>query len=143
MRVMNERVSVMVPAGTYVLGDPCYVIEGDDWDAVLTNSNYFGNPIGFARGVAMLGFHTAYGDGCYQGSDGYSYGVDAGLIGLVPLSLAEKHSGFADSDHRIIEFTNETLCTNENGVMNFGSIRIDTTEEVLYEDDNENVWDDE
>lgn len=80
--------------GFYV-GDICYVL-GDE-----LYHNVWGKWYGYKDGIfkdpkthlhfAVAG--TAYGDGCYLGNDGSEFPVDAGVIGLVPLELVEKHSG--------------------------------------------------
>jgi hypothetical protein len=121
--------TVIVPAGKYVLGDPCYAVPDHLWIDLLESCGIFGldedgSPVGFINGHHVLGFSTAYGDGCYGGSDGYFYGVDAGLIGLVPYELAVGQEWGGQS--RVVEFTVNTVCTNRGGVMQFGNIEIDT-----------------
>lgn len=130
---MNQKFKVIdddtveVPAGTYWLGDPCYAIE-DGWERFLDEGIFAGGPIGpLGKNGEALAFGTAYGDGCYEGSDGNHYAVDAGLIGLVPVKHAEKTPN--DKLSKKVTFTEPTLCTNRNGLMKFGSITIDTLQE--------------
>lgn len=132
MRVNSTMVSVTVPAGVYVIGDPCYSLASVQWDTVLDTSYHFSQPIGYVDGNAVLGFETADGDGTYVGSDGFEYSVDAGLIGLVPVSLASPIE--EDAPRKIIEFKQDTVCTNDNGYMTFGSITIDTDPKIAEED---------
>lgn len=72
----------MLPAGTYYIGDICYVLDDDtyeemeDIDGLCTNGEQI---IGF--------FPTAHGDGCYKDTKGRTYCVDAGNIGIVPIEL--------------------------------------------------------
>jgi hypothetical protein len=135
MKISN--VEVTVPAGQYVLGDPCYAVPYEDWDDLLASCNYFQNPIGlitkdFTKKFFVLGFSTRWGDGCYAGSDGKEYPVDAGLIGLVPIELVEdlsEHYG------NIVTFNKETICSsNGDGKLRFGGIVIDTDPEDENED---------
>lgn len=126
--VIGNARAVMVPAGKYVLGDPCYVVPDDKWDQLLASCEYFqGGPIGKVDGHCVLGFGTKWGDGCYVDQYGFKYPVDAGLIGLVPIEFAQiQESPFFET--RIIEFSaKETKCScDEDGKLTFGAFVIDT-----------------
>src|SRR5574343_1456005 len=87
---MAHLTTELLPAGTYYIGDPCYVLHNEwgeicdvicsrefkerDWVLVLADG----------RKVAMA--HTEYGDGEYWDREGNAYGVDAGLLGAIKLS---------------------------------------------------------
>jgi hypothetical protein len=115
--------SVTIQAGKYYLGDPCYSLQ-DSWGDVLKQTGCFKKlPIAEIDGHQVLGFKTAYGDGIYQSNTGRAFCVDAGMIGLVPIELAEEENPFSTI---VIEFHEPTLCTNKNGLMQFGLIKIDT-----------------
>ncbi len=125
-----SKVEVEVPAGSYVLGDPCYSFpDYDEWMKLLESCNYFENPIGtFSRGTDnhyVVAFSTRWGDGCYQGTDGRMYPVDAGLIGLVPLEVTG--SDRRDDLGTVVVFDKPTKCsTDGEGKLRFGHITIDT-----------------
>jgi hypothetical protein len=119
--------SVVVPAGRYVLGDPCYVVPDKDWGDLLASCNYFNQPVGSVGDFKVLSFVTKWGDGCYQDNNGNTYPVDAGMIGLVPFAYAE-----TESDSVIVSFSEPTLCQDDDGILKFGSYVIDT---VLVEDE--------
>ena len=133
-----KNVGVMVPAGQYVIGDPCYAVPDDDWLPLLESCDYFKSPIGYVKdGIqkfAVLAFGTKWGDGCYRGTDGREYGVDAGLLGLVPVEIVKdlsEHEGF------IVTFNKPTLCMDDgSGKLRFGHIVIDT-DPVEEEEDEE------
>lgn len=134
------RKNVTMLAGKYVLGDPCYCFSSDDpddlWMKLLESCDYFDKPIGEVNGVKILGFHTAYGDGTYAGSDGFDYGVDAGLIGLVPYDFAISQIGtFEPELHQVVEFDKDFECSEDNGFMVFGHITIETGYEESEEED--------
>jgi hypothetical protein len=89
-----------LPAGTYYIGDPCYVMSNKEWSDILkpfwesegelqkhNNHPYF-----------MAG--TAYGDGEYKDNHGDYYGVDAGLLGAIPAALCVEGK---DNDYKYIE----------------------------------------
>jgi hypothetical protein len=134
-----KSVDVIVPAGQYVLGDPCYAVPDEHWDDLLASCDYFHSPVGYVnvgytKKFRVLGFGTRWGDGCYAGSDGKEYPVDAGLIGLVPIELVEdvsEHYG------NIVTFNKDTICSsNGDGKLRFGSIIIDTDPEEETDEDN-------
>ncbi len=160
MKIDSSNVSVIVPPGRYILGDPCYSISGDHWDELLETCDYFEQPVGHVsvsvpaknfvyERFHVLGFQTAYGDGTYKGSDGNSYSVDAGLIGLVPVELAEALGALDETSPNyvsgkvIVEFHVPTTCSNEGGYMKFGNIVIDTEgyDEDDYEGEDDDYWD--
>ena len=133
-----KNVEVTVPAGQYVIGDPCYAVPYEDWDALLASCNYFQNPIGYVEGINgkhfVLAFGTRWGDGCYAGSDGKEYPVDAGLIGLVPVELVDDMS---EHYGNVVTFNKPTVCSsNGDGKLRFGGIVIDTDPEEEQDEDN-------
>jgi hypothetical protein len=136
MRELSPRiVSVVVPPGKYVLGDPCYSVPSERWDVACDTSDCFSRAVAKVYEHHVLGFSTKWGDGVYRGSDGFRYGVDAGLIGLVPWELAKDN--FDPELSTIIEYTRETVVTNDDGLMNFGKVIIDTNDSGFDEEDEE------
>jgi len=114
---------VIIQAGKYYLGDPCYSLE-NSWNEVLKQTECFTKlPVAEINGHQILGFKTAWGDGEYRSNTGRTFCVDAGMIGLVPVELAETKEPFSTM---IVEFHEPTLCTNKAGLMKFGLIKIDT-----------------
>lgn len=140
MKVVASQVQqVIVPAGKYWLCDPCYAVPENLWMDLLNSCDFFNGPVGNvtdSRGGVhdVLAFGTAYGDGCYVDQHGNTYPVDAGLIGLVPVELGEP-----GALGTLVEFTRDTMCTNEGGKMQFGGYKINTLndEDFDYEEDDE------
>ena len=136
-----NRVEVIVPKGTYVIGDPCYAVPDKNWDSLLQSCNFFNYPIGYVNDGKLLhpvmAFGTKWGDGSYHGTDGNVYPVDAGLIGLVPVEIVEEladHDG--DYDGVIVKFDKDTLCVDDgSGKLKFGHITIDTDPSDEEEED--------
>lgn len=113
---------VIVPAGTYWLGDPCYACPKALWSDLLDRSNCFAEPMGTVAGHNVYAFGTAHGDGTYLDREGNEYPVDAGLIGLTPVSLSiPEPSGC----HKIT-FNKDVECYSLDGVLYFGHVQIDT-----------------
>lgn len=165
MLVMDAN-NVAVSAGHYFLGDPCYPFPntGPDeprWIELLRSCGYFDSnpsasdearygpwtgtpgPVGTVTvngvGYPVVAFSTYRGDGGFKGSDGFEYGVDAGMIGLVPVALIEALGR---------DYTDEWLATcgtildadigfvaetDGNGVMTFGTITINTRDDAQEE----------
>ena len=126
MRISNVTYEVTVPAGKYWLGDPCYAVPSELWMDLLNSCKVFELPIGKVtkdgQEYEVLAFGTAYGDGCYSDQHGNSFPVDAGLIGLTPVELAEGEP-FGST---LVYFPTETICSSYGGVLTFGDYEIDT-----------------
>lgn len=147
-----------LPAGVYVIGDPCYFIKGEDWAECLDDTWYFGlfptatcagheyapkdKRFGMYnwRGMNIGASATMYGDGCYFDSNDREYGVDAGMIGAVPLEYAKHLLPMEEIERlgHIVEFKSEFAISYDDGVIRFGNkIAIDTDpdEDCMYGDE--------
>lgn len=118
--------------GTYYVGDPCYIFD-KSWDKILTETGCFSGDDEytlFGEQCAIGG--TAYGDGCYMDNFGQQYWVDAGLIGILPISLINIDNKLSIEEIRksegmhIIECDTDFKVSIKNGIFQFGSIIIDT-----------------
>ena len=140
------EVEAVVKSGKgFYVGDVCYVL-GDrvyhgEWGRMHSYADgVWEDPkTGFSFAVAG----TAYGDGSYFDGEGHEYGVDAGVIGIVPLELVEKESGLELG--RVFEGSGEAEFEADDGVfyirVNGGNyVIIDTKEE---EEEDEEYWDDD
>lgn len=110
-RIQNERLSNLneefeLPPGAYMLGDPCYFVADKQWSTACRNignrdSAMFELPSEEKywktkdTGTVLM-LSTIHGDGTYSGSNGFGYGVDAGLLGAVDVVCVNKQS-VADS----------------------------------------------
>jgi len=115
-----------LPAGKYWIGDPCYVIDDSLWDEFCKVSiqNHKSVDVTEFQGVPMFAAGTAFGDGWFLGSNGYGYGVDAGMLAVVPIELCVKEE-FEDLG-TVHNFKQPFEAYVENGVFHFGDIDIDT-----------------
>ncbi len=139
MTVTAKAWTVTVPAGRYFLGDPCYAVPNEYWMPLLESCEVFeGSPVGQANGLQVLAFGTVWGDGTYYDQHGASYPVDAGLIGLTPIALAQQHNDFEQLEGLgcIVNFDSPTTCTKAEGVLTFGPFSIDTDPEETDHDNN-------
>lgn len=131
--------SVTMPAGEYIVGDPCYAVPEARWMEWLVAADY-DKPnarylLAELDGLPVLGIGTAHGDGCFVGSDNNRYPVDAGLIGLVPVGLAGVT--YRDDLSQRVTFERDFECSYDGGVISLDDIEIDTDPDEYFEDDDE------
>jgi hypothetical protein len=138
---MNKYGMVQLPAGTYYIGDPCYVIAEDKWSDFCDASFVGGAAPHHASqavtefcGYPMYANSTDSGDGCYLGSDGRLYGVDGGMLSVVPIELVSDMSE-AKRLGSIVEFTHPFMAYYEKGTFFFDRISIPTGPEEEEEDE--------
>ena len=153
-----------LPAGTYYIGDPCYVIKDDEWMQALEETNYFNmfpskaatrdheyNKSGTQYGVFSYEIHgingkyvfaassTAYGDGEYHcekdGSTIGMCGVDAGLIAAIPIEMIEDYGDDSGLDLGLVyDFDHDFYINYSDGAIGFGDVIVHT------EDDGDEGW---
>lgn len=120
-------------AGRYYIGDPCYVATDEQWDEIIKETGCFGyesfsspdENTFHLKGYRCWANGTAWGDGCYRGSDGGEYWVDAGLIGIVPSDAVESSPEFRGGySYKTFDIPFEVWY--DEGVFHFGHIEIDT-----------------
>ena len=131
----------MLPAGKYYIGDPCYVIAEENWDAWLDAYREGDGELTY-NGHEMWAHQTYFGDGSYKDQQGREYGVDAGTLAAVPFDLVERSFG---SLGHVIDFDKPFECSCDEGVFTFGNIVIDTYGHAEDEDmhDDYDMYDDD
>ena len=121
----------------FYIGDICYALADDIYDGIWGKWGYcdgkYSTPDGFAFAVAG----TAYGDGEYVDQAGRLYGVDAGVIGLVPLELVKPEYDFGG---QIFECAGEAVFEACDGFFSVTLpsgkvIEINTADEEEYWED--------
>ena len=129
MYILAADYTVKVPPGKYWLGDPCYSVPSELWCPLLDSCETFDRPIGTVtkdgQEYQVLAFGTAYGDGVYRDQFDNSFPVDAGLIGLTPVGLADGEP-FGST---LVEFKEDTECSCYEGILQFGPHTINTKED--------------
>lgn len=124
--------SCTMPAGTYYIGDCCYVLREDQHENFCWVNDFceqffdaeFDEDSFEILGERVIAFSTKWGDGCYSSNVGFMFPVDAGLIGAVPSSLwkgSEPPFGC-----KLVTFDKDFECFNEDGILTFGHVVIDT-----------------
>ncbi len=120
---------VTIAPGTYVLGDPCYSFSHDTvtWSEFCKENNYKEKiNIHSYDGKEALWCDTAYGDGTYRAmlnnvakKSSVKLGVDAGVLGLVPINHVEYGSSYSQYNKLgvVIKLEKECFVTNVRGVI--------------------------
>ena len=129
----------MMKAGTYWIGDLCYVMH-DEWDEVcnitISGHSVKDGEFKLADGREFATYCTAYGDGMYSDQDGNVYGVDAGLIGCILLSdINQSNKQNNITLGRIVTINHEFHTGSNDGKITFGHVAIDTDPEFEDEDE--------
>lgn len=122
---------IVLKAGVYRVGDPCYSVPDGRWMEWLEKANYTEelNLVARLDGHAVVGLGTAYGDGVYPDNCGNTYGVDAGLIGLVPNDLPgiKQYPSRSRSLFHTITFHEPVkVWSDDKGTLHFGELEIYT-----------------
>jgi hypothetical protein len=136
--IKTSENSAVLPPGEYYVGDPSYTAGKDDkaWQEWVNiadrTSNSFTDGISGAayNDYPVVAVNTLYGDGLYEGSDGNSYSVDSGSIGVVPVELVKKMQ-IHSQDIAGIVFKKKfdeafTLTVDEKGLIKIGALEIPT-----------------
>lgn len=126
--MVTTHESDMLPAGDYYVGDLCYVLEGDIWNAMIESSTPHGKvDVITVDGQSYLSssVETAHGDGTYYDQHGFEYGVDSGTIGVVDARINNyKNMSGAHLVHFNEPF--KVSYDRESGVISIGDLRIPT-----------------
>ncbi len=129
-----------MPAGTYYVGDLCYVLqeEGSDiWGQLCKASNFEDGEVQLESGVRAAVYGTKYGDGSFFDKEGHEFAVDSGTLGCVLLEQTESEAVkkcLAANICRVVEFEEAFETSEEGGIVKLGRVWIDTGSEP---DDNE------
>ena len=133
---MNQ--SVHFAPGQYYIGDTCYVMH-PEWDEVCEitiDDNHCKEGIFELNDGREFGlWHTAYGDGTYLDNEGREYWVDSGSIGIIAVDDITESEKENITTGNVINFDKSFRVFCENGLFEFGHIRIDTRDESDSESD--------
>ena len=140
---INRFSSTLLPAGTYIVGDPGYQIrdhfddsdgEKDAWRAFLekwdeVSPGYVNASIFEFRGRLVCVSMTYNGDGVYEDIEGRSYGVDSGTIGALPIEICNPDTTKQDNSFsNCIEFDKDfdIKFDADSGDIMIGHVTIET-----------------
>jgi hypothetical protein len=128
----------MMKAGTYYIGDLCYVMH-PEWDEfcslTISGNNVLDGEFNLKDGRRFATFTTKWGDGTYKDEQGREYGVDAGLIGCINVKDIAPSELENLKDGHVVEFIQDFSTFSAGGIIRIGSICIDTDFEEIEEED--------
>lgn len=135
----------MMEAGKYVISDLCYVMH-DEWtevcELIINEHTCLDGEFNLADGRRFAIYSTKYGDGTYRASNGAELGVDSGSLGCIKLEDIDQANPRNDiGNGTIVEFEHPFQTYEENGVIHFGHITIDT--DPPYDEDEEDYYEEE
>ena len=126
----------MMQKGTYYIGDLCYVMHGE-WNEfcniTIQDNTVLDGEFNLADGRRFATYGTAHGDGVYATNTGARLGVDAGLIGCIRVEDISEEDLPNVGLGTVVEFDAPFETGEEEGVILFGHITVDTDPD--YEDD--------
>ena len=123
----------MMKAGRYYVGDLCYVMH-NEWpevcDAILEPDGMNQGEFKLKDGRRFAIMSTKWGDGTYNGC-----WVDSGTIGCIKMEDIRDDTYSLDQITkmaRIEDFDRDFTPYNEDGVLNFCGLIIDTKNDEYY-----------
>lgn len=136
----------MMPAGTYVICDLCYVMH-DEWEEVceiiINEHTVLDGEFNLKDGRRFAIYSTAYGDGEYSTNQGKSLGVDSGSIGCIKLEDIDRDNPRNNIKNGIIVDFDSPFGTsgyiisrsNWDGIIKFGLVEVYTGDEEEEEEE--------
>jgi hypothetical protein len=139
----------MMKAGTYYVGDLCYVMH-EVWDEFCdltcpADGGVIDGQFQLKDGRDFAFSGTKYGDGTYYDQYGNRYYVDAGLIGCILFEDIDlTFAGNMTDGGQIVHFDQDFEVTYEDGDICFGSrVVIDTDPRYEEEEEEDYEYEDE
>jgi hypothetical protein len=136
-----ELPDTLLPAGEYLIIDPCYIVDPARLQTLFgptETARTSAVAVDPQTGARFAYSYTATGDGLYVDNDGIEYGVDSGTLACLPLGmldaarlvnrpLHDRSDGQVCSG-RFVTFDAPVRCVpcDAHGVIRFGPIVIDT-----------------
>jgi hypothetical protein len=121
-------------AGTYYIGDLCYVLNDKDWSELCSisesNNKVLDGEFQLGDGRRFAIYRTAHGGGTYQDNTGREYWVESGTIGCILLS--EISNTYTTGGH-IVNMVSDFATSEDTGMIYFGGILIETNPDIWDE----------
>lgn len=147
---MKEYIGKIESHGFYI-GDVCYVLDSKSYYEVWGEKYDYQDGKIPTDNNSFLVHGTAYGDGEYFDQYGHSYGVDAGVIGVVPEELIskekleeyKKYNHTIDTLGRYVEGKTAEMYYQDGEfeiIIDGKVFTIPTGFEEEYEEDEEEEW---
>lgn len=149
----TPELSFPIKAGTYWVGDPCYVYPdaecSDFCRKINLDANTGNGMVQTYNGVDFAVIGTAYGDRCCTLKDGGkavgSMGVDAGLLSVIPVDLAETWDQWDENKGLgvIIEVEEDGTLNASGGNFDFCGFSVVTDDSDAEDEDEDGDGDED
>lgn len=122
-----------MPAGTYYIGDLCYVMhpEWNEFCSITINRHEVVNgEFALDDGRRFAAFRVKYGDGSYVSNIGTEHLVDVGLMGCIrieDITSTTATISTMNSIGAIVTFYSPFDVYQSNGSINFGHVTINVS----------------
>ena len=139
----------LVPAGKYILGDPCYAArdvhdldffqktyyDKEDDDDDDDDSDDDEGPPRFTDGTPVTAFNTASPGPAWftDKKEKMSVRINGSVLALVPFAYNPHFTNDGDVAH-VVQFNDETTCFAKRGVIHFGDIAFNTNKPIPVDD---------
>lgn len=123
----DSSVKLTLPAGTYWIGDPGYILseeQYEQWLQEIEKGNEY-DAVVIMNGYSFVTLSTMLGDGYYKSNLRFKFGVDSGNLACIPIGIVKQppHKHFV----RRRTFKKAFKCfRTKKGMVHFGSVMIDT-----------------
>lgn len=120
-----------LPAGHYIIADPCYIVSDAVWDEFCNISDDWHDGLYELRGHKLAVFRTGCGDGDFRAHKPelgiFTISVDSGTVGAVPIELCK------NTEEGVEYITAEDFtCDRDGDTVFLGEVTIDTYEPIDY-----------
>jgi hypothetical protein len=144
IKFIKSAHEIKLPAGEYIMCDPCYIISRlNDWNmfynAIEQGSN---KPVLLEiNGKSAIACYTAHGDGCYElfnttrepDKDNPIYlGVDAGLLAIIPKDVIPTNKPLPLNLIHIFKLPDIVIKIDHKCDWKFGDYELKTSWSVDY-----------
>ena len=133
-----------LPAGKYYIGDLCYALQDKLYDKVFGSEFDSGLYTSKKNPNHVFWLDNTGGDGCFKGSDGNEYCVDAGIIGIAAYDTLDPEKAPFEGGH-IYTFTTPVCAKfKEDKFLFYGETYDEPRISIrLYSEDDEDYYDSE
>ena len=137
----------MMPAGRYYIGDLCYVMTDKEWDEfcklTIVDNDCIQGEFTFEDGRRFATYGTKWGDGVYRSNINSKHSVDSGTIGCMRLNeinIEKLNEEEMEDFGAIVTFDSDFRTGENDGLITFGQVIINTDPDEYYEDEEEEEY---
>jgi len=127
MKSTTRLLFTHIHAGTYAIGDPCYLLNHSEIDEIAEPVTPDSLTRRLARGLELVVLDSPGGDGWLVDDQGGAYPIDSGILAVMPLSdpvPLQIVEAAARGAVQLYHFEHETLVTRTGNILKVAGITI-------------------